>query len=96
MKLLIPILRNSSNSVSANRNVLNCFYASMSSKYLYRSPNGDSLYRRISPLGDPNESIEPVLDQWINEGKHVVKEDLQNMIKELRGYRRYKHALEVT
>ncbi|OIS99235.1 PREDICTED: pentatricopeptide repeat-containing protein At2g20710, mitochondrial-like isoform X1 [Nicotiana attenuata] len=95
MKLFISIIRNSSNS-SAHRNVLNRFYVPTSSKHLYRSPNGDSLYRRISPLGDPNESIVPVLDQWINEGKHVVKEDLQNMIKELRGYRRYKHALEVS
>lgn len=76
--------------------MLNRFYISTPGKYLYRHPNGDSLYRRISPLGDPNASIVPVLDQWIKEGKHVVKEELQSMIKVLRDYRRYKHALEVS
>ncbi|KAG5579288.1 hypothetical protein H5410_049915 [Solanum commersonii] len=79
MKLLFSILRNS-NSIS---------------NHLYRPINGDSLYRRISPLGDPNESIVPVLDQWIKERKHVVKKELQYMIKSLKDYRRYKHALEL-
>ncbi|XP_060202907.1 pentatricopeptide repeat-containing protein At2g20710, mitochondrial-like [Lycium barbarum] len=96
MKLLFSILRNA-NSISSHRNVFNRFYISTSSNYhLYRSTNKDSLYRRISPIGDPNESIVPVLDQWVEEGKHVDKEDLQRIIKELKDYRRYKHALEIS
>ncbi|KAJ8534891.1 hypothetical protein K7X08_016619 [Anisodus acutangulus] len=93
MKLLFSIFR-TSNSISAQRNVFNRLYISTPSSHLYRPNNGDTLYRRISPLGDPNASITPVLDQWIEEGKPVVKEELQNIIKVLRGYRRYKHALE--
>ncbi|KAA8516861.1 hypothetical protein F0562_017321 [Nyssa sinensis] len=56
----------------------------------------DSLYRRISPIGDPRVSIVPVLDQWIEEGRKVYKDQLQNIIKQLRRYRRFKHALEVS
>ncbi|XP_057467035.1 pentatricopeptide repeat-containing protein At2g20710, mitochondrial-like isoform X3 [Actinidia eriantha] len=58
--------------------------------------SGDSLYRRISPLGDPTVSIVPVLDQWVQEGRTVKKGDLENIIKELRRYSRFKHALEIS
>jgi pentatricopeptide repeat protein len=57
---------------------------------------GDSLYKRISELGDPNLSVFTVLQQWINEGRGVKKSELQRIVKELRKYRRYKHALEVS
>lgn len=56
----------------------------------------DSLYRRISPIGDPTVSIIPVLDGWIEDGNTVEKKELQVMIKQLRGYKRYKHALQVS
>ncbi|CAN4117459.1 unnamed protein product [Withania somnifera] len=98
MNLLHSISR-TSNSLFSNRNVLTRLYiATPSNNHLYRLRpiNKDSLYRRISPIGDPNVSIVPILDQWIKEGKHVVKEELQRMIKELRDYKRYKHALEVS
>lgn len=64
-------------------------------RYFRKRPKSDSLYKRISPLGDPNVSIEPVLDQWIREGNIVKKTELQNIINELRVYKRFKHALEV-
>lgn len=53
------------------------------------------LYRRISPVGNPNESIVPILDQWILEGQTVTQSQLRDFIRELRHYRRFKHALEV-
>lgn len=55
----------------------------------------DSLYRRISPVGDWRVSIVPILDQWIQEGRSVNKVRLQRIIRELRKYRRFKHSLEV-
>ncbi|KAE9465686.1 hypothetical protein C3L33_02399, partial [Rhododendron williamsianum] len=58
--------------------------------------SGDSLYRRISPLGAPTVSIVPVLDQWVEEGRGLKKEHLQNIVKELRRYGRFEHALEVS
>ncbi|XP_058082714.1 pentatricopeptide repeat-containing protein At2g20710, mitochondrial-like [Magnolia sinica] len=57
---------------------------------------GDSLYHRISPLGDPTVSLVPVLEGWIKEGKTVKRWELEGMIKQLRKYRRFKHALEVS
>ncbi|KAL7088951.1 hypothetical protein ACP275_13G159400 [Erythranthe tilingii] len=55
-----------------------------------------SLYSRISPLGDPNLSMAPVLDQWVGEGNSVNKSEILRIIKELMAYRRFKHALEVS
>uniref|UniRef100_A0A0D6RA33 Pentacotripeptide-repeat region of PRORP domain-containing protein n=1 Tax=Araucaria cunninghamii TaxID=56994 RepID=A0A0D6RA33_ARACU len=57
---------------------------------------GDSLYKRLSRLGDPNLSAVAVLQQWIDEGRKVKKWDLQGYVRQLRKYRRYKHALEVS
>lgn len=54
----------------------------------------DRLYKRISPVGDHSISIVPVLDQWVREGRTVDKRELQLIIKELRLYKRFKHALE--
>lgn len=56
----------------------------------------DSLYRRISPIGDQNVSVIPVLDGWINEGNAVNKYQLQSLVKEFRRYRRFRHALEIS
>lgn len=53
------------------------------------------LYKRISPVGDPNLSIVPVLDDWVGEGHSVYKTELVRIIKELMSYKRFKHALEV-
>ncbi|KAJ4975805.1 hypothetical protein NE237_000911 [Protea cynaroides] len=58
--------------------------------------SGGSLYKRISPVGDPNASIVTVLNQWIEEGRTLCKRELQAMVKKLRVYRRFKHALEVS
>lgn len=63
--------------------------------HFYSTIARDSLYRRISPVGDPNVSVIPVLDQWVREGRPVQREELQKIIKELRIYKRFKHALEV-
>ncbi|KAJ0041239.1 hypothetical protein Pint_26647 [Pistacia integerrima] len=56
----------------------------------------NALYRRISPIGSPRVSIVPVLDQWVEEGRPVDKEQLHVFIKELRSYRRFRHALEIS
>ncbi|KAJ0027697.1 hypothetical protein Pint_36298 [Pistacia integerrima] len=47
----------------------------------------NALYCRISLTGNPRVSIVPLLDQWVQEGRPVVKEQLQACIKELRFYR---------
>ncbi|XP_022013798.1 pentatricopeptide repeat-containing protein At2g20710, mitochondrial-like [Helianthus annuus] len=54
-----------------------------------------SLYRRISPVGDPDLSIVPVLDQWVSEGRKVDKDSLDRIVKSLMKFRRITHSLEV-
>lgn len=64
----------------------------------YRSAkksNSGDLFKKISTLRDPNVSIIPVLDQWIEEGKKVEDFEFQRFIRELRARKRYCHALQV-
>ncbi|KAF5747746.1 hypothetical protein HS088_TW05G00473 [Tripterygium wilfordii] len=56
----------------------------------------NDLYRRISPAGDPTVSMFPILDKWALEGRPIDKEQLQVIIKELRYYKRYSHALQLS
>ncbi|KAI3714052.1 hypothetical protein L1987_72642 [Smallanthus sonchifolius] len=58
--------------------------------------SNDNLYRRISPVGDPNVSVIPILDQWEKEGKTVVFSQLIVIIKSLRKFNRYTHALQLS
>ncbi|KAM7264622.1 hypothetical protein ACFE04_002305 [Oxalis oulophora] len=54
------------------------------------------LYRRISQLGDQTVSIVPILDQHTVQILSVKKHKLIGIIKELRYYRRYNHALQLS
>ncbi|KAI8017472.1 Pentatricopeptide repeat-containing protein [Camellia lanceoleosa] len=57
--------------------------------------NPNNLYSRISPLENPNLSIVSVLHQWVQEGQKVRAFELRRIIRDLRGRKRYTHALEV-
>ncbi|KAK9092536.1 hypothetical protein Syun_027447 [Stephania yunnanensis] len=71
------------------------FRASLySTKTQISSSSNPDLYRRISPLGDPSIPISPVLDKWVEEGNSVDPLRIRSMIKQLREYRRFTHALE--
>ncbi|CAK9177517.1 unnamed protein product [Ilex paraguariensis] len=95
MKLSLSTLLNP-HSKFASQKAFRLFFSSTSTQILSSPKLPQTLYRRISPVGDPNISIVPVLDQWVREGKEVQREELQWIIKELKFYRRYKHALEVS
>jgi len=60
------------------------------------SPPIDSLYSRVSRAGDPKVSIIRVIDQWLEEGRQVQQSDILMMIKQLRKFRRYSQALQVS
>ncbi|KAK6917539.1 Pentatricopeptide repeat [Dillenia turbinata] len=55
-----------------------------------------SLYGKISEIGNPNVSIVPILDQWVQEGNKVEAHELRDFIKEFRYFRRYHHALQIS
>ncbi|KAL9425525.1 hypothetical protein AB3S75_032477 [Citrus x aurantiifolia] len=54
------------------------------------------LYRMLSPMGDPNDSMVPLLDQWVEEGRPLDMEQLRVIIKRFRLYKRFSHALQIS
>ncbi|XAR55497.1 hypothetical protein NMG60_11035578 [Bertholletia excelsa] len=60
------------------------------------SASRDNLYSRISPLGDPNVSLLPILDQWVEERGDIDRSELQRTIKMLRQFKRFTQALQVS
>jgi len=63
-----------------------------------RKPNvkWNSIYRRISMMENPELGSASVLNQWENEGRTLTKWELCRVVKELRKYRKYDRALQVT
>ncbi|XP_050215361.1 pentatricopeptide repeat-containing protein At4g21705, mitochondrial-like [Mercurialis annua] len=73
--------------------------AMLTQRYNYnkaRSTAKNSLYSIISPLGDPHNSMIPVLDKWVQEGNKIKESELQKIVRDLRARRRYTHSLEVS
>ncbi|CAL5211921.1 unnamed protein product [Lathyrus oleraceus] len=60
------------------------------------SSQTDSLFLRISRVGDPIIPITCILNQWIQEGKDVNHSDLHFFIKQLRTHRRFNQALQIS
>lgn len=61
-----------------------------------KSPgNEDRLYRRLSATGATKRSVTETLNEYVMEGKFIVKTELGRCVKQLRKYRRFDDALEV-
>ncbi|KAK9284738.1 hypothetical protein L1049_023915 [Liquidambar formosana] len=54
------------------------------------------LYDRIQVIRDPRVSIVPVLNQWVQEGRPVLKHELQSLLHLMKDFRRFNHALEIS
>ncbi|MED6121265.1 hypothetical protein PIB30_028515 [Stylosanthes scabra] len=54
-----------------------------------------SLYSKISPLGNPNTSIAPELDDWVYNSNMVRVGEIQRIVHDLRKRRRFAQALEI-
>lgn len=55
-----------------------------------------SLFSRIFKAPNPKLSIIPVLDEWVKEERSISVDELRKIIRQLRKFRRIKHALEVS
>lgn len=58
-----------------------------------KSPN---LYRMLSALDMTGGSVSETLDYHIMQGKAIKKTELERCVEQLRRYRRFQHALEVS
>ncbi|KAJ6794328.1 pentatricopeptide repeat-containing protein, mitochondrial-like [Iris pallida] len=62
-----------------------------------RKEEKKNLYRRLSGLKkDPNGSVEETMSGWLREGEVVTESQLTTIVRELRRYKNYNHALQVT
>ncbi|XP_062204664.1 pentatricopeptide repeat-containing protein At4g02820, mitochondrial [Phragmites australis] len=59
------------------------------------SGRGDTLGKRLLKLIYPKRSAVVVLRRWAEEGRTVQKYQLNRVVRELRKYGRFKHALEI-
>ncbi|KFK40443.1 hypothetical protein AALP_AA3G373800 [Arabis alpina] len=56
----------------------------------------DTLQRRIARSGDPSASILRVLEGWLDQGHLVKTSELHSIIKMLRKFSRFSHALQIS
>ncbi|KAG7579894.1 Pentatricopeptide repeat [Arabidopsis thaliana x Arabidopsis arenosa] len=56
----------------------------------------DTLQRRVARAGDPSASIIKVLDGWLDQGNLVKTSELHSIIKMLRKFSRFSHALQIS
>lgn len=62
----------------------------------YHPNNKNSLYAKISPLGNPSTNVTPELDKWVDTGKKIRFAELQRIIVDLRKRKRFSQALQVS
>jgi hypothetical protein len=55
-----------------------------------------NLYRRLADLEKTGGTVSQTLNQYIIEGKALGKDELERCVQELRKYRRFHHAFEVS
>ncbi|KAL4589181.1 hypothetical protein LXL04_002086 [Taraxacum kok-saghyz] len=59
--------------------------------------NHDALYKRISPSAITQKtSVVPIIEQWVQEGKYIVVDELKSTIKIYRKHNRYSQALQLS
>ncbi|KAF3502365.1 hypothetical protein F2Q69_00040653 [Brassica cretica] len=56
----------------------------------------DNLQRRVARAGDPSASILRVLEGWLDEGNPVKTSELHSIVKMLRKFSRFSHALQIS
>ncbi|KAJ6795540.1 pentatricopeptide repeat-containing protein, mitochondrial-like [Iris pallida] len=97
-------IRQLSWAISASRRLLPTAYSSAAvaaaeeeeATKKSREESGKHLYRRLSELGGaPEGAVSRTLNKWVREGRPVRAMELMKHVKDLRKYRRYKHALEI-
>ncbi|XP_074272213.1 pentatricopeptide repeat-containing protein At4g21705, mitochondrial-like [Silene latifolia] len=66
------------------------------SRNYYTKRKKDTLYCKVSALGNHSIAIKPELDNWVDNGKKVCFAELQRIILDFRKRKQFSHALEVS
>lgn len=94
-KLFSLLPQNYQFSISSTRVLASLFFSTKTPTKPLSSSHSTTLCRRIEAIRDPRVSIVPVLDQWVKEGNTVDKHHLVSLVRLMKDYKRFKHALEV-
>ncbi|KAL5581794.1 hypothetical protein UlMin_014236 [Ulmus minor] len=84
------------NNVPNNSRVLTSLFSSKSQNPSSSSSSSDTLFNRIQVIRDPKASVLPVLRQWVSEGRPVDKSQLGWLVRTMKDFRRFNHALEIS
>lgn len=93
-KLFTNLLRSSQQSNSMAFASLFCT-ESLSPRFSSASPTPSSLLDKILAVRDPKISAVPVLEKWVGDGGAVGKQELQSLVRLMKSFRRFNHALQV-
>lgn len=94
-KLFSLLPQNYQFSISSTRVLASLLFSTKTPTKPLSSSHSTTLCRRIEAIRDPRVSIVPVLDQWVKEGNTVDKHHLVSLVRLMKDYKRFKHALEV-
>ncbi|KAB5530104.1 hypothetical protein DKX38_020185 [Salix brachista] len=95
-KLFSLLPQNYQVSISSTRVLASLFFSTKTPTKPLSSSDSCTLCRRIEAIRDPRASIVPVLDQWVKEGNSVDKYQLVSLVRLMKDYKRFNHALEVS
>ncbi|KAJ6878143.1 pentatricopeptide repeat-containing protein [Populus alba x Populus x berolinensis] len=95
-KLFSLLPQNYQFSISSTRVLASLLFSTKTPTKPLSSSHSTTLCRRIEAIRDPRVSIVPALDQWIKEGNTVDKHHLVSLVRLMKDYKRFKHALEVS
>ncbi|KAH9602962.1 hypothetical protein KSS87_021495 [Heliosperma pusillum] len=54
------------------------------------------LYKRLSINTNPSVSIVPILDEWVQQGHQLSRDELFSLVTRFRSIRRFSHALQIS
>ncbi|KAG5233367.1 pentatricopeptide repeat-containing protein [Salix suchowensis] len=95
-KLFSLLPQNYQVSISSTRVLASLLFSTKTPTKPLSSSDSCTLCRRIEAIRDPRASIVPVLDQWVKEGNNVDKYQLVSLVRLMKDYKRFNHALEVS
>ncbi|KAK4846784.1 hypothetical protein QYF36_021892 [Acer negundo] len=96
-----PLLQQNRRNHSASGVLLSSLFSNKTqtqtqTQTITQSSPSKALYDRIQTIRDPKISVIPVLDKWVGEGNTVDTRKLHNLVRVMKEFKRFHHALEIS